>query len=66
MTERFVLNASALLSLLKSEQGAERVLSVLRRAVVIDANPARAQLLLPHRLAAALGDNPLPPSRWRL
>ena len=38
MTERFVLDASALLCLLKSEQGAERVLSVLPRAVVSAVN----------------------------
>ena len=38
MTERFVLDASALLCLLKGEQGAERVVSVLARAVVSAVN----------------------------
>lgn len=38
MSERFVLDASALLCLLKSEQGAERVLSVLPRALVSAVN----------------------------
>lgn len=38
MSERFVLDASALLCLLKSEQGAERVLSVLPRAVISAVN----------------------------
>lgn len=38
MTERFVLDALALLCLLKSELGAERVLSVLPRALVSAVN----------------------------
>jgi len=38
MTERFVLDASALLCLLKGERGAERVLSVLPRAMVSAVN----------------------------
>ena len=38
MTERFVLDASALLCLLKSEQGAERVLAVMPRAVISAVN----------------------------
>jgi ribonuclease VapC len=42
MTERFVLDASALLCLLKGEQGAERVLSVLARTVVSAVNLSEA------------------------
>src|SRR6478609_7034554 len=38
MSERFVLDASALLCLLKSEQGADRVLSVLPRAMISAVN----------------------------
>jgi ribonuclease VapC len=38
MSERFVLDASALLCLLKSEQGADRVLSVLPRAAISAVN----------------------------